>query len=48
MQGVTGGEHLGTRQPPGQLVTVIGYPDNRDSALSPDIVALYQAAIAGP
>lgn len=33
VQGVTGGEHLGTGQPSGQLVTVIGYPDNRDSAV---------------
>ena len=33
VQGVTGGERLGTGQPPGQLVTVIGYPENRDSAI---------------
>ena len=33
VQGVTGGERLGTGQSPGQLVTVIGYPDNQDSAI---------------
>ena len=34
VQGVTGGERLGTGQPPSQLVTVIGYPDNRDTAIT--------------
>jgi len=33
VQDVTGAERLGTGQPPGQLVTVIGYPDNQDSAI---------------
>ena len=33
MQDVTGAERLGTGQPSGPLVTVIGYPDNQDSAI---------------
>ncbi len=33
VQAVTGGERLGAGQPSGQLVTVIGYPDNQDSAV---------------
>lgn len=33
VQDVTGGERFDTGQPSGQLVTVIGYPDNRDSAI---------------
>ena len=33
VQDVTGAEHLGTGQPSGQLVTVIGYPGNQDSAI---------------
>jgi V8-like Glu-specific endopeptidase len=33
VQDVTGAERLGTGQPSGQLVTVIGYPDNQDSAI---------------
>lgn len=28
VQDITGGEHVGTSQPPGQFVRVIGYPDN--------------------
>ena len=34
VQGVTGGERLGTGQPPSQLVTVTGYPDDRDTAIT--------------
>jgi len=33
VQGVTGAERLGAGQPSGQLVTVIGYPGNQDSAI---------------
>ena len=33
MQGVTGAERLGAGQASGQLVTVIGYPGNQDSAI---------------
>ena len=34
MQGVTGGEHLSSGQPSHELVTVIGYPDDRDTAIT--------------
>jgi hypothetical protein len=33
VQGVTGAERLGAGKPSGQLVTVIGYPGNQDSAI---------------
>jgi len=34
VQDITGGERLGTGEPPGQLVTVIGYPDDLDTPVS--------------
>jgi V8-like Glu-specific endopeptidase len=34
VQDITGGERLGTGEPPGQLVTVIGYPDELDTPVS--------------
>ncbi len=34
VQDVTGGERLGASEPPGQLVTVIGYPDDSDTPVS--------------
>jgi V8-like Glu-specific endopeptidase len=34
VQDITGGERLGTGEPAGQLVTVIGYPDDLDTLVS--------------
>jgi hypothetical protein len=34
VQDITGGEWLGIGEPPGQLVTVTGYPDDLDTAVS--------------
>ena len=34
VQNITGGERLGTGEPPGQVVTVIGYPDDLDTPVT--------------